>query len=284
MFNLKIILSILLFTTCVFSNAQTLEFEGGSTGTIDLKELESIKAYAFDANTSITRLLNKINRLESESSIVNMKKELMSGISTLIKDSKDKRCILLLTHSLQAGMTLVNLIEKQSIEAGADQTPQGIVNQQFRILKQSLVFARNYYESDYQFINGVLTEKNTELKTNPKFVEFGIQLTRFILKMSNGITNVRSSYGMIRWSLAVLANYIKSDKNAGIAYASIRYNLVTELMSKNMDQTPVYPDLVNGEAALTDIQCILKTRDLKNLAKYSFEEMNSAKKELLKAN
>lgn len=289
MFNLKVILITALLSIGNVANAQdllegfengpssNLEYDQGPTGKIDIEELNSIKAYAIDANISIIRLLNKISRME-DASIVEMKKDLMNGISTLIKDSKDKRSVLLLTHSLQTGMILTNLIEKQSINLGADQTPQGIVSQQFRILKQSLIFARDYYESDFEFISGVLATK--EQKTNPKFVEYGVKLTEFVLKMSNGIVNVRSSYGMIRWSLAVLANYIKADKNTGIAYSSTRYNLVTELTAKNVDDTPVYPDLVNGEAAPTDIECITKIRDLKFLAKQSFEEISSTRQSL----
>lgn len=297
MLNLKIILIAVLLSIGNLAQAQdllkdfengptsNLEYDQGPSGKIDIEELNSIKAYATDANTSITRLLNNVNRMEENSSadddtnsIVNMKQKLIDGITTLIKESKDKRSVLLLTHSLQAGMILVNLIENQSINLGADQTPQGTVSQQFRILKQSLIFARDYYESDFAFINGVLTTQ--EKTSNPKFVEFGVKLTEFIIKMSNGVVNVRSSYGMIRWSLAVLANYIKADKNTGIAYSSTRYNLVTELTGKNIDGTPMYPDLVNGEAAPTDIECITKIRDLKFLAKQSFEEIAAAKKSM----
>jgi hypothetical protein len=297
MFNLKIILIATSLFIGNLANAQdllkdfengptsNLEYDQGPTGKIDIDELNSIKAYAIDANVSITRLLNNINRMEENTtsgddtnSIVNMKKKLMDGITKLIQESKDKRSVLLLTHSLQAGVILVNLIENQSINLGTDQTPPGTVSQQFRILKQSLIFARDYYESDFVFIEGVLAKQ--EQKTNPKFVEFGVKLTEFIIKMSNGVINVRSSYGMIRWSLAVLANYIKADKNTGIAYSSTRYNLVTELTAKNIDDSAVFPDLVNGEAAPSDIECITKIRDLKFLAKQSFEEIAAARKSL----
>ena len=274
MFNFKIIFITLLFFSGSLAHAQSssLEFDDGApSGKIDTNELNAIKAYAFDANTSITRILAKINHMEGESSLNVLKNNLQQSISELINNSKDKRSILLLTHSLQAGMIMVNLINKQAI-------PQGTVSQEYRILKQSLIFARDYYESDYVFLNGILTTQ--ELTTNPKFVDFGTKLTKFIFQMSNGISNVQSSYGMIRWSLAVLANYIKSDKNTGIAYSSTRYNLVKELTQKNLDHLPVYPDLVNGETAPTDIECIMKTRELKYLAKQSFDEIDAAKKSI----
>ena len=102
------------------------------------------------------------------------------------------------------------------------------------------------------------------------------------MKMSNGIVNARSNYGMIRWSLAVLANYIKRDKNVGVAYASTQTNLVTTLLEKNADLTPTFPDLVNGEAAPSDIDCIVKTRDLKFLAQTSFKEIEEQNASMVK--
>ena len=83
-------------------------------------------------------------------------------MSNIISSSKDSRSVLLLTQSLQAGLTVVKLIDQQSVQRGLEFTPQGTVDQKVRIMKQSLSFAREYYESDFSFINGVLAKNETK--------------------------------------------------------------------------------------------------------------------------
>ena len=259
----------------------SLEYSNGPTAKIDIEELKDIKVYALNANTSIIRILTALASLEDQTNfnVVAAKKMLMDNINVLIAESKDQRSILLLTHALQSGMTMVKLIEK-TVQEGTSQTPAGTINKQFYILKQSLIFAKEYYQSDFKFIDGVLTTQ--EIKANPKFVEFGVKLTKFLIEMSNGVVNTRDSYGMIRWSLAVLANYIKNDKNQGVAFASTRYNLVTELTTKDENGSPLYPDLVNGEEAPDSTDCITKTRELKRLAQESFKEIENEQNNLNK--
>jgi hypothetical protein len=271
--TLTFTLGLLVLTSTQFAGAQvnsSLEYTDGPSAKLDLASLGDIKEYAKNANTDIIRLLTAASQLSDS---VEIKNKLYSGISKIIADSKDSRSVLLLTHSLQAGMTLVKLIDQQSIQRGIQFTPQGTVDQQVRIMKQSLNFAKEYFESDFAFINGVLAKN--EAKTNPKFVEFGLKMNTFLIKMSDGVLNARSNYGMIRWSLAVLANYIKNDKEKGIAYASTRYNIAKTLTEKDMSGQPVYPDLVNGEAAPSDVDCIAKVRALKLLSKQSIEEINA---------
>jgi len=254
--------------------SSSLEYTDGPSAKITLEELKGIKKYATNANADISRLLITIGHLDDS---VEIKQKLMGSIEALIKDSTDQRSVLLLTHSLQAGMTIVKLIEKNTVKAGIDQTPQGTVDQEIRILKQSLIFAQFYYESDFNFINGVLAKN--EAKINPKFVEFGVKLSKFLMRMSDGVLNVRSSYGIARWSLGVLANYIKNDKEVGIIYASTLTNLVKELSTRELyDNSPVYPDLVNGETAPSDIDCLLKIQSLKLLAEQSFAEIAAVDK------
>jgi hypothetical protein len=248
----------------------TLEYDGGPSAKLDIGALQDIKSYAVNANSDIIRLLNATAQM-SES--IEIKNKLYNGINNIIANSKDSRSVLLLTQSLQAGMTVVKLIDQQSIQRGLQFTPQGTVDQEIRIMKQSLTFAKEYYESDFSFINGVLAKN--ESKTNPKFVEFGIRLNSFLIKMSDGVLNARASYGMIRWSLAVLANYIKNDKSIGIAYASTRYNIAKVLTETDLSTgRSVFPDLVNGEMAPSDFDCLSKIRNLKQLSKQSAEEMN----------
>ncbi len=257
----------------------SLELPDGPSGKLDLGVLQDIKSYAINANSDITRLLNAVAQMNDS---VEIKNKLFNGINNIISNTKGSRSTLLLTQSLQAGITLVKLIDQQSIQRGLQFTPQGTVDQEVRIMRQSLNFAKEYYESDFAFINGVLAKN--EVKTNPKFVEFGMKLNSFIIKMSDGVLNARASYGMIRWSLALLANYIKNDKEIGIAYASTRYNIATTLTEKDLATgKSIYPDLVNGEMAPSDVECVIKIRNLKLLAMQSMDEMKKAKAELDKA-
>jgi len=281
-----LILGTLALVAPKFVQAQTLpnssiEYADGPSGKLDLGEIKDIKSYAFNANTSIKRLLNTVEHMSDSEEI---KKILIRGIDGkdgILASSTDKRSVLLLTNSLQSGMTLVKMIDLNTIKRGIAYTPQGTVDQQNRIMKQSLIFARDYYQSDFEFINGVLAKN--EAVTNPKFVEFGLKMTQFLIKMSDGVLSARGAYGMIRWSLAVLANDIKNDKEIGIAYAATQANLVKTLLSRDeATGLPNYPDLVNGEMAPEDVDCIAKIRELKLLAQQSFDEITDATKTMIK--
>ena len=255
----------------------TLEYDNGPSGKLDIEQLHDIKSYAINAKTSISRTLSAIDHMSDS---VEIKSKLTTEINKIISESKDMRSVLLLTHALESGMTLVKMIDQNSVLRGPMYTPQGTIDQENRILKRSLQFADDYYQSDFDFINGVETKR--EIVTNPKFLVFGVEITKFLVKMSDGVLNARSEYGMIRWTLAVLANYIKNDKDVGIAYSSTRYNIAKVLTQKDYNGQPVYPDLVLGEMAPEDIDCLSKIRELKLLAIQSLNEITEATKALKK--
>lgn len=270
---MKYILGLAVLTISFSANAQTptskLEYTDGPTSKIDQASIDEITAYTKNAATAISRLKNMAEQISDSEKL---KQELSSGIHKMIKDYQNTRSARLLIYSLQACEKMVNFIDEATIQRGLQYTPQGTVDQQVRIMKRTLDFAEKYYQSDLTFVNGVLTK--VESKTNPKFVEYGIELNNFVLKLSDGLLSARANYGMIRWSLAVLANNIKNDKELGIAYASTRARIAEVLLKQLPNGQPVYPDLVEHENnPFNDADLVIKVRELKLLAKDSLEEM-----------
>jgi hypothetical protein len=255
------ILTLALYLTGTEAKAQTsLEYLGGPHANISQPEIQAIKSWSQNALADIDRLINNVQPMLDSS---DQKRKLFNGMETIVQNSDPKAADLLLRHAIYAGLTVNKLIEQESIRKGMDYTAQGTVDQQVRILKKSLTMAKDYYKSDFAFINGMLSKKDGSA-VNPNLVDFGLRFSQFLIKMSDGVLDASASYGMIRWSLGILSNYMNQDSR-NIAYASTIKYLHDELRQ--------YPDIVAGQMAPEDITCIKYTRELKRIALAVYKEV-----------
>ena|GEM_PF-1966280 len=255
------ILGLALHLAAPAANAQTtLEYPGGPHSGITSSEIQSLKGWSQNAMADITRLLNEIQPMLDASDV---KRKLSFGMENIAQNSDTKAADLLLRQAIYAGLTVNRLIEQESIRRGMENAPQGTVDQQVRILKHSLEMAKEYYKSDFAYINGILSKKDTSY-VNPKLVEFGVRFSQFLIKMSDGVLDASASYGMIRWSLGILENYLGQDSR-NVVYASTIKHLHDELKQ--------YPNIVTGQSAPEDITCIKYVRELKRLAQETYKEI-----------
>jgi len=262
------ILSLAIHLAGPAANAQTtLEYPGGPHSGISSSEVQSLKGWSQNAMADITRLLNEIQPMLDASDV---KRKLSLGMENIAQNSDTKAADLLLRQAVYAGLTVNRLIEQESVRRGMENTPQGTVDQQVRILKHSLEMAKEYYKSDFAYINGILSKKDTSY-VNPKFVEFGVRFSQFLIKMSDGVLDASASYGMIRWSLGILESYLSRDSR-NIVYASTIKHLHDELKQ--------YPNIVTGQPAPEDIDCIKYVRELKRLAQETYREIDQTTKEV----
>jgi len=246
----------LMSTTGAFAQT-SLEISGGPTSTISQNEIKSIRDFPTDLKKNINRLLEKAKTERDPSKVKEMLKEGMMNI----KDSAgDKMNNTLLKQSVIAGLDLNRLIQAYTINLGPARTPQGIVRQQVRILKHSLEMASRYYQKDQDFYNGLIN--NSVRQT--QWAYFGQELSNFIIKMSDGVLNAPAAYGMIRWSLGVLEKNLLNDPNRPAFHDAI-VHLDGDLAKM--------PNLMAGETAPSDIECIANIRKLKFTAKETNEEL-----------
>jgi hypothetical protein len=266
------ILSLAIHFTGTSAQAQTnLEYPGGPHGTVSAPEIQAIKSWSQNALADIDRLISNNQAILNPS---DQKRKLFNGMETIVQNSDPKAADLLLRHAIYAGLTVNKLIEQEAIRKGFENAPQGTVSQQVRILKKSLTMARDYYKSDFAYINGILSKKDGSY-INPNLVDFGVRFSQFLIKMSDGVLDATASYGMIRWSLGILSNYMNQDSR-NIAYASTIKYLHDELKQ--------YPDIVGGQLAPEDVDCIKYTRELKRIAQTVFAEITNTTKSIQPAN
>jgi len=251
------------------AHAQTnLEYPGGPHSGMSDAEVKKLDAWAQNTQLQLTRLENEVSFDQGESrSDSEIKKKLYDGIKEIAGDSGLKPGDLLLHQSLYAGITLCDIIDVEGLKKGA--TP-GEIGEQVSILKQTITMAKKYYISDQVYVNGLL-ERRPEVHFNNQLIEFGVELTQFMMKQSRKMIamDASASYGMIKWSLGVLNRKILDD-DRNVAFA----NTITYLNQK----LGAFPEMENLSS---DVDAIAKIRDLKNLAKEIFSEIAMTQKSLV---
>lgn len=240
----------------------SLEYPGGPQSRITPAEIRQYEGYANNAKNEINSLLAFTSRtLDSNT----LKDKLYQGVKRISRGSQPKEADLLVRHVLYAGLTLSDLIDRETSNNAFGRAPQGTVDQQVRILRHTLTMAQDYFEPDAVYIQKLQSGERT-FSRQPQFVEFGTRLTQFMIKMSDGVLDASASYGMIRWSMGVLANYLHKDRRATVYAGTIR-----DLFVRLQD----YPDLVNGDPAPADLSCIRYVQELKLLAQLSLGQIKT---------
>lgn len=257
----------LAVTGSVQAQQPSLEYgPGAPSSQISPAQLDALRGWRRNTQADIDRLLNSVQPILDST---DRKRKLATRMEAIAAMSEPNTADLILRHAIYAGLTVNKLIERETVAKGRDFTPEGTVDQQARILRRSLEIAREYYESDMKLMNGILTQRRSF--SNPKLVDFGIRISKFLIKMSDGVLSAPANYGMIRWSLGILNNYmVKDEKN--IAYAATIKYLTMELRN--------YPDIVRGEAAPDDAKCVQYVRELKRLALQAYGEIEQTAKNI----
>lgn len=262
-------LAFLMVAGMSVAHAQTsLEYPGGPHSGMSDVEVKKLDAWAQNTQLQLTRLENELSYNEGESlSDSEIKRKLYDGIKEIAGDSGLKPGDLLLRQSLYAGITLCDIIDAEGLKKGA--TP-GEIGEQVSILKQTITLAKKYYISDQVYVNGLL-ERRPEVHFNNKLIEFGVELTQFMMKQSRKMIAIdaSASYGMIKWSLGVLNRKILDD-DRNVAFA----NTITYLNQK----LESFPEMENLSS---DVDAVKKIRELKNLAKEVFSEIEMTQKSLV---
>jgi hypothetical protein len=262
----KTLFTVFFMLVSASAYAQTsLEYPGGPhAGTTDA-EIQKLGAWAKNVQLELSRVEAKISNMTDDTEI---KRVLLDKMKQVAGDSGLRPGDLLLRQSLYAGVVLSDIIDQEGLKKGP--TP-GEVYQQVKILKKAIAMAKDYYVSDQVYVDGLLKHR-AEVHFNNKLVEFGVRLSRFIIKQSTSMLplDATASYGMMKWALGVLdRKLLEDDRN--VAFASTITYLNSELQA--------YPEM---DLMPSDVDAILKIRDLKSLAKQIFKEIEDTQKSLIK--
>lgn len=251
------------------ANAQTtLEYGDGPTSRINQAQLDPIFKTPINPKVALNHLLTKIRNLKDPSEV---KQTLFRGLNDIQRDTLSTENNLIFKHSIKAGLELSQLIHSQTIAQGKSRTPPGTIRQQIRIMKKSVDLALGYYESDESYVRalrtGTLAEQEAAKKCRtPDFIKFGKELTKFIIGMSDGVLNIQAAYGMVRWSIGVFENYMLQDRGAAGYADTIRLLDTTR-------GNPEFPDLMQGEKPLNDLQAVDRIMKLKLIAKQAIGDL-----------
>ncbi len=256
-------LTLIGSSPCAFAQ-KSLEMAGGPTSVVTQTELNSIRMLSTNIKNDITRLLDKAKSQRDPSE---MKKTLTTGMEGLVQACGTKMNDMLLKHSLIAGLNISRLIQSQTIERGLSRTPQGIVRQQVRVLRHALEMASRYYQKDQDYLNAVVTHTVRDTQ----WAAYGLELSQFIIKMSDGVLSAPAAYGMIRWSLGVLEKNLMNDVNRPAFHDAIMH--LHEDLAK-------MPNIMVGDPAPNDLDCIAKIRQLKFIAREAAKDLAFEMKEL----
>lgn len=255
-------LSFLTVSNHSFAQAN-LEYPGGPTSTMNASDIQSLGTWARNVQMDLSRLETRVEYMADD---LEIKNALYTRMKLIAGESGLRPGDLLLRQALYAGIILCDIIEQESIRKNP--TP-GAVGLQATILKQSLAMAKEYYVSDFVYLNGLL-QNRASVQFNDKLVDFGVKLSKFIIKQSTSALGLdaTASYGMMKWALGVLNKKLLED-NRNVAFAStIRYL---------GDSLGPFPDMA---AVQDDPAAIEKIRDLKRLSKQVFAEIETTQQSL----
>ena len=190
--------------------------DGTETGAIDLSQVSITAPTEFDEGTE-TKLPDQLTRelipwatnskLELEElldfiktqNFLDQKRTLIQGIRDTVLASAPKRTELLMRYVLNRGLKVVDILEQE-----ADSSVAGVLDQQVRVLKQSVQMALKYYENDLAYLN---SQSKKDLVNLP-FAQFGMEYAVFLMELNKSVLDASAQYeigitalGLLQWDL-----------------------------------------------------------------------------------
>ena len=113
------------------------------------------------------RLNSLLQTVEMEP-LAQAKKDLMEQITDIVGKSDPKATETMMRYTLNRGMDIVKQIDADHL---TDVTRPGVLDQEVRILKRSILFSFDYYQNDLQYLNSIDTGLDDMI--SPPRAEFG---------------------------------------------------------------------------------------------------------------
>jgi hypothetical protein len=154
--------------------------------------------------------------------MVEKKQMLVECIENVVIDSAPLSSETLLRYTLTRALKANEVIEEEGLRKNLPYVAAGTIDQQVRLLRESVKMALNYYKNDVAYING----KNTKIRDliAPEYANFGIAYNDLLMKLSSSIFDATAQYGILRKSIGWFAKDLSKDAKAE-AFGRIAINL-----------------------------------------------------------
>lgn len=222
-----------------------------------------ISDWALNTKLALEELLTNIEPLK----MVEKKQMLVECIENAVVDSAPLPSETLLRYTLNRALSANEVIELEGINRNLPFVAAGTIDQQVRLLRESVKMALDNYKNDVAYING----KNTKIRDliSPEYANFGTAYNDLLLKLSSSIFDATAQYGILRKSIGWLAKDLAKDAKSE-AYGRIAINL------DNAWRTLPDP----STSLLDDTTAVIKGREAKRSLVHAKSELDSVKKSL----
>lgn len=241
----------------------------GTEESLSPETVNELTDWALNSKQNLEDLLSKIEPL----TMVEKKQMLVECIDNAVEDSKPLTTETLLRYTLNRAKAANDAIEEEAIYKNLGVVAAGTIDQQVRLLRESVKMALNYYQNDIEYING--KKKSTDIRTlvTPEFADFGVKYNDLILKLSSSIYDATAQYKILRSSVGWLAVDLSKDANKQ-AFGRISISL-------NSTHNISLPDPANVN--LADSTAVIKSRVAKKAIMDARRQIESVKADLAKA-
>lgn len=238
--------------------------EGTEEG-LSAQDRSNLTDWALNTKLGLEDIMSKIQSLQ----MVEKKQMLVECIENAVVDSSPLASETLLRYTLNRALAANKAIEEEAIRKNLGAVAAGTIDQQVRLLRESVTMALGYYQNDIAYING--TKKSTDLRdlVAPEYAKFGVVYNDFLLKVSSSIYDATAQYKILRSSIGWLAKDLARDSKKE-AFGRVAITLDNSYRSL---EDP-------SSSTMADATAVIDSRVAKKALKDAKVQLDSVKKAL----
>lgn len=245
------------------ANTSRGPLEEGTDEGLSVQDRSRLADWALNTKLGLEEILMNIEPLR----VVEKKRMLVECVENIVIDSAPLSSETLLRYTLTRALKANEVIEEEGLRSNLPFVAAGTIDQQVRLLRESVKMALLYYKNDVAYING----KNTKVRDliAPEYAAFGARYNDLLLKLSSSIFDATAQYGILRKSLGWFAKDLSKDVKSE-AFGRIAINLDNSYRS--LPDPAAYP--------MDDTSAVIQGRVAKRALLQAKSAMDSVKKSL----
>lgn len=215
------------------------------------------------------RLNSLLQTVEMEP-LAQAKKDLMEQITDIVGKSDPKATETMMRYTLNRGMDIVKQIDADHL---TDVTRPGVLDQEVRILKRSILFSFDYYQNDLQYLNSIDTGLDDLI--SPPRAQFGVRCAQFMMKLNRSLVASRAQYKIAFDTLGRLSVDLFNDDHKS-DYGDAMDKIYTfQQAHKGLPSTS--PEAIKGLREIEEeMQLVLQSLRLTRLASVTVSDLDGS--------
>ncbi len=231
-------------------------FEEGTETRLTAAQLKELEPYATNSMTRLRDALEETKNING-SRALDILLNKFRQISTL---SGARRNEMLMRYVIHRGLKIAEIVQEQS-----DSSNKIAVDQTVRILKRSAEMAIDYYESDFEFVNGRGVPRYSDDRLID-YSSFGVDYGIFLMSIQESMPDISAQYTIARLSLGLLQYDLYRDLN--------RRAMAAPAISRLQDTMTATPETATSDSAEYLNHLIRIRRDFLYSAKFMSDAKN----------